>query len=51
MILYDFQENAFEQLREFITLEDRTEVTFKSPTGSGKTVILSSLINRIFFFF
>ena len=48
MILYDFQENAFEQLREFITLEDRTEVTFKSPTGSGKTVILSSLINRIF---
>ena len=48
MILFDFQENAFEQLRDFVTLEDRTEVTFKSPTGSGKTVILSSLINRIF---
>ena len=48
MILFDFQENAFEQLRDFITLEDRTEVTFKSPTGSGKTVILSSLINKIF---
>ena len=48
MILFDFQEYAFEQLKDFITLEDRTEVTFKSPTGSGKTVILSSLINRIF---
>ena len=48
MILFDFQQNAFEQLREFITLEDKTEITFKSPTGSGKTVILSSLINKIF---
>ena len=48
MKLYEFQNNAFEKLKDFVALEERREVTFKSPTGSGKTVVLSSLINKLF---
>lgn len=48
MKLFEFQENAFNQLKDFIFSDDKKDVIFKSPTGSGKTIILSNLINYFF---
>lgn len=45
--LFNFQENAVSELKDFV-YSDNDEVTLKSPTGSGKTIILSTLVNETF---
>ena len=41
----DLQQNAVTNLVELTTRQD--EITFKSPTGSGKTYMMADLMNRI----
>lgn len=41
----ELQLTAVAQLCE--QLEDKDELTFKAPTGSGKTYMMADLMNRI----
>jgi len=41
----DLQQNAVSQLVELTVKQD--EITFKSPTGSGKTFMMADMMNRI----
>lgn len=41
----DLQQNAVSTLVELITSQD--EITFKAPTGSGKTYMMADMMNRI----
>lgn len=45
--LFDFQRNAIDSLKDFL-LSSGEKITLKSPTGSGKTIILSSFISECF---
>ena len=42
----DLQNNAVSELVE--QLQDKDEITFKAPTGSGKTYMMADLMNRVF---
>ncbi len=46
--LFDFQEDAVIKLIELTTGNHKPTVTIKSPTGSGKTIILINYINEFF---
>lgn len=41
----DLQKNAVEEL--YVKLDTKNELTFKAPTGSGKTYMMADLINRV----
>jgi len=41
----DLQQNAVEKLVELTATQD--EITFKAPTGSGKTYMMADMMNRI----
>ena len=54
--VFDFQENALSELRTKIaaarmmaSMEDPQAVSFAAPTGSGKTIIMTSLFEDILF--
>ena len=44
--LFDFQENAVLNLIDLTTLGTKQTITVKSPTGSGKTIILINYIDE-----
>ena len=41
----DLQQNAVASLLELTSSQD--EITFKAPTGSGKTFMMADMMNRI----
>lgn len=41
----ELQQNAVSRLVELI--EERNELTFRAPTGSGKTYMMADFMNRI----
>ena len=51
MILKEFQINAVEKLilrsRELLEQKGQKKIIFKSPTGSGKTIVMAEYLNRI----
>ena len=51
MILKNFQIEAVNKLisrsRELLCLRGEKRIIFKSPTGSGKTIIMAEYLNRI----
>lgn len=44
--LLEFQLKALNQLIELIDENEKTEIIFKSPTGSGKTIVLTHLMKE-----
>ena len=51
MILKEFQINAIEKLisrsGELLKQRGQKKIIFKSPTGSGKTIIMAEYINKV----
>lgn len=43
----DLQQNAVNQLIELIKADKKNEITFKAPTGSGKTYMMADFMNQI----
>ncbi len=43
----DLQQNAVNHLLELIKLDKKDEITFKAPTGSGKTYMMADFMNRV----
>lgn len=43
----DLQQNAVSQLVELINIDKKDELTFKAPTGSGKTYMMADFMNRV----
>ncbi|MBR6163723.1 DEAD/DEAH box helicase family protein, partial [bacterium] len=43
----DLQQNAVTKLIELINLDKKDEITFKAPTGSGKTYMMADFMNQI----
>ena len=52
IVLKEFQENAINRLKERFIFEWKTknshvEIVFKSPTGSGKTVMMAQFLRDL----
>lgn len=43
----DLQQNAVSQLIELIKIDKKDELTFKAPTGSGKTYMMANFMNSV----
>ena len=43
----DLQQNAIHKLVELIKTDKKDEITFKAPTGSGKTFMMADFMNQI----
>ena len=44
----DFQQKAIDYAFDFLVEQNKNEFNLQAPTGSGKTYILGSIINRLF---
>ena len=51
MILKNFQkfyvEKLLDRFNELVELKSQKKLTFKSPTGSGKTIMMAEFINQL----
>lgn len=43
----DLQQNAVSKLVELIKIDKKDELTFKAPTGSGKTYMMANFMNEV----